>query len=68
LEDREIEARRTRALERAYDLAQRGACTSVGEIIAVLKREGHVAPLTDLRSRDVQRELRALCGSRGTGG
>ena len=55
-------------LERAYDLAQSGMCASLDEIEARLRAEGHITVLTELRSRIVRRDLRALCRQFGPQG
>lgn len=49
------------SIERAYELAVSGECASVARIVALLKAEGFPTVLTDLRSRNLRRELHRLC-------
>lgn len=55
---------RISTIERAYQLARNGPCTSLTEIRKQLKRENHDAVDQHLSGRGLTRELIGLCRAR----
>jgi hypothetical protein len=52
--------RGNRTVERAYELAMSGEFACFRQLVSRLMDEGHGTALTDLRSRNLQSELRGL--------
>ena len=50
-----------RTVERAYELAESGGFTSVGDLKKRLKAEGCIAVDAQLAGRMIQGQLRAIC-------
>lgn len=58
---------RISTIERAYQLARDGPCTSLTDIRRQLKRENHEAVDAHLSGRSLTRELIAMCRERRNG-
>jgi hypothetical protein len=50
-----------RTVERAFELAASGSFSDLGALLHALRAEGVTTLQTDLRSRILRRELRAMC-------
>jgi hypothetical protein len=48
-------------VERAFELAQSGACKTVGDVIVKLKQERHDSVEAHLAGPSIRRALRELC-------
>lgn len=57
------EASRPSTVERAFQLAQSGACRTVNEIAIRLKQERHDVVDAHLAGQSIRRELRRLCAN-----